>query len=52
MTARELTETAQAVEEVLKGASPYTVAPKYGMSPSALYRAVKRRDKDFSRREK
>jgi len=52
MTARELESTAKAVEEVFKGHSPYYVAEKYGMSPSALYRAVKRRDKDYFRRTK
>lgn len=44
MPGRELPDTAKAVAEVLKGAPYYATAKKWGISPSSLYRAVKRRN--------
>jgi len=43
MAGRELSETAEAVKAVMKGADVYKTAAEWGITAQALYRAVARR---------
>ena len=53
MPGRELEATKDAVRHVIElGWSPYEAAQKFRMSPSALYRAVKRKKPRFFAKKK